>query len=276
MKTIKVFIYSYKNKNLLDQVQDLIAKQSNKFNIIYYVYDQNNVNRDFLFEKINSNIKYNHVKWDDLKSITYHRNMVILNPEFADYYFEINPNLSLFNEWDSFMISNIDTKKILSGFGLPKLYIDRSYISKTIDDSSDIKETNYIDIDFIFCSQKDAMILVKLKNLKEVGQELFASLLFINGGYKIYSLPSNLYNKTMQENKNTYKAFSKTHGYNKMLNEIKQNDNSKFELFHNILIKDLYEIPYQVDDVYYNDYRISLEQMDKPRFLVGYNGVQII
>lgn len=276
MKTIKVFIYSYKNKNLLEQLQDIISKQTNKFHITYHVYDQNNVNRDFLFNKIKANIVYNHVNWDDMKSITYYRNMVILNSEFSDYYFEINPNISLMNDWDLFFSSSMDNKKIISGFGVTKLSIDRFYVNKYMDSSSDFKETNYVDIDILFCSQGAAMILVKLNILKELGQDLFASILFINNEYKIYSLPSNFYNKNIQENANTYKSFSKTHGYNKMLSEIKKQNNEKFEKFHNISIKDIQEIPYQIDDVYYNDYKISLEQMENPRFLIGYNGVQII
>lgn len=276
MKTIKVFIYSYKNKNLLDQLQDIINKQSNNFNVVYYIYDQNNVNRDFLFSKIKSNIVYTHINWDDIKSITYHRNMVILNSDPSDFYFEINPNLSLMHDWDLLLTSNIDDKKIISGFGMPKLFIDKFYVIKRIEESLEIQQSNYIDIDLIFCSQKDAINLIKLKCLKDIGQDLFASIIFINDNYKIYSLPSSFYKKTIQENINTYKAFSYNHGYNNMLKDINKLNNEKFESFHSILIKDIQEIPYQKDDVYYNSYKISLEQMEHPRFLTGYNGVQII
>jgi hypothetical protein len=275
MTSIKVFIYSYKNKNLLEKLQDIINKQSNQNDISYYIYDQNNVNRDFLFKKIRANIIYNHVKWDDLRSITYYRNMALLHYSNSKYYLEINPNVSLMSNWDTYLLSNIEDKKIISGFGIPKLSIDKSYVIVNRQHSDLIKETNYIDTDLIFCLQTDALNLIKLKNLKQIGQDLFASLLFINKGYKIYSLPSNLYYKTIQENENTYKAFSTTHGYNKMLLTIKKEDNKKFESFHNISIDDISQIPYQTDDVYYNEYKISLENMDAPRFLMGYNKVQI-
>jgi len=275
MTSIKVFIYSYKNKNLLEQVQDIISKQSNNNDITYYVYDQNNVNRDFIFNGIRSNMIYTHIRWDDIRSITYYRNMAILNYSNTKYYLEINPNISLMNNWDMFFISNIQDKKIISGFGVPNLSIDKYYVNVQRKESSSIQEVNYIDIDLIFCSQLDAMNLIKLKKLKELGQDLFASIIFINKGYKIYSLPSDMYYKKVQENLNTYRAFSKNHGYNKMISEIKNNNNEIFESFHNILIKDISEIPYQVDDISYHDYRISLEHMDNPRFLTGYNKVQI-
>jgi hypothetical protein len=275
MKSIKVFIYSYKNKNLLEYLQDIINKQSNRFNVIYYVYDQNNINRDFLFDKVKANLIYTHIRWDDLRSITYYRNITILNSNSSDYYFEVNPNLSLMNDWDILLTSSIDNKKIISGFGIPKLFIDKSYVIEKRESSYGIEKTNYIDIDLIFCSQGDAMTLLKLKNLKDIGQNLLASLLFVNNDYEIYSLPTNLYNKRIQENLNAYKSFSKNHGYNKMILQIKNSNNDKFESFHNILINDILEIPYQVDDVCYNDYKISLEHMDNPRFLAGYNKVQI-
>jgi len=275
MTSIKVFIYSYKNKNLLENLQDIINKQSNSNDISYYIYDQNNINRDFLFKKVNANVIYNHIKWDDTKSVTYYRNMALLHYSNSKYYLEINPNVSLMNEWDVYLLSNIEKKKVISGFGVPKLSINKSYVLVDRHYSDSIKETNYIDMDLLFCSQIDAMILIKLKNLKEIGQDLFASLLFVNKGYSIYSLSSDFYNKTIQENENTYKAFSINHGYNKMLSIIKKENNEQFELFHGIFIKDIAEMPYQIDDVGYINYESSLEQMDAPRFLKGYNSIQI-
>ena len=275
MSSIKVFIYSYKNKNLLENLQDIINKQSNQNGITYYIYDQNNINRDFLFNKLNADIVYNHIRWDDIKSITYHRNMALLHYSNCKYYLEINPNISLMNEWDIYLTSNIEDKKIISGFGMPKLSINKNHIVVDRQHSDSIKEANYIDTDLIFCSQIDAMTLIKLKKLKENGQDLFASLLFVNKGYSIYSLPTNLYHKKIQENANTYKSFSINHGYNKMLSIIKKENNDKFESFHSISIGDIPEIPYQVDDVSYSDYNISLQDMSAPRFLVGYSKVQI-
>lgn len=275
MTSIKVFIYSYKNKNLLENLQNIISKQSNQNDITYYVYDQNNVNRDFLFKKVRANIVYNHVKWDDIRSVTYYRNMALLHYSNSKYYLEINPNISLMNEWDIYFLSNIKNKKIISGFGIPKLSINKSYVIADRRHSDSIEEANYIDMDLIFCSQIDAMTLIKLKNLKQIGQDLFASLLFINKGYSIYSLPSNLYHKSIQENQNTYKAFSVNHGYNKVLSIIKKENNERFESFHGISINDISQIPYQIDDVAYSEYNISIEDMDTPRFLTGYNKVEI-
>jgi len=276
MKSIKVFIYSYKNKDLSNQLQEIIDNESKSNSIRYYVYDQNNVNRDFLFNKFGDNVKYNFIRWDDLKSITHHRNLTILNQNNTDYYFEINPNISVFKNWDEYLISNIHEKNIISGFGKSKLNIDRFYIIDKSDYTNNICESNYMDIDFIFCKLSDAMHLMRLRQLKDLGQNLFATLIFMGNGYKIMSLPSNLYNKKIQDNSDTYKAFSANHGYNDMLNEVKSYNNDNFESFHDIKIADIKNIPYQVNDVPYDNYQISIENLDNPRFLSGYSKVQIM
>jgi hypothetical protein len=276
MKSIKVFIYSYKNKDLSNQLQEIIDNESKSNSIRYHVYDQNNVNRDFLFNKFGDNVKYNFIRWDDLKSITHYRNLTILNQNNTDYYFEINPNISVFKNWDEYLISNIHEKNIISGFGKSKLNIDRFYIINKSDYTNNIYESNYMDIDFIFCKLSDAMHLMRLRQLKDLGQNLFATLIFMGNGYKIMSLPSNLYNKKIQDNSDTYKAFSANHGYNDMLNEVKSYNNDNFESFHDIKIADIKNIPYQVNDVPYDNYQISIENLDNPRFLSGYSKVQIM
>lgn len=40
-------------------------------------------------------------------------------------------------------------------------------------------------------------------------------------------------------------------------------------------LKNIEQIPYQIDDVDYINYKISLDNMDTPRFLTGYSKVQI-
>ena len=120
------------------------------------------------------------------------------------------------------------------------------------------------------------MHLMRLRQLKDLGQNLFATLIFMGNGYKIISLPYNLYNKKIQDNSDTYKAFSANHGYNDMLNEVKSYNNDNFESFHNIKIADIKNIPYQVNDVQYDNYQISIENLDNPRFLSGYSKVQIM
>lgn len=272
MNSIKVFIYSYKNENLLDQVKDILAKKTTN-NIKYYVYDQNNVNRDFLFDGIKE-VDYNFIRWDDYQSITNYRSIVLLNGDMSDYYLEINPNVQMFDNWDTYLLNNIEEMTIISGYGLSNLQIDRYKVINNITNSEDISISNYIDINFIFCKSSDARFLCSLNSIKELDQNLFASLIYVRKNYTIKSLPYKYYND-ITEDQSVWKAWSTTHGYNKFLEKQKAENNELFESFHKININDISLIPYQVDDVLYPNFKISLENLEKPRYLNGYKGVEI-
>jgi len=275
MKSVKVFIYSYKNKNILDQVKDLISKQSGMLDVSYYVFDQNNVDRTFNFEEV-PNVIYNFIHWDDYKSISYYRNTVILNDNIKDYFLEINPNISMMDSWDLYLSSALKENMVISGKGISSLSIDRHRILNENKESSAIQLTNFIDINFLFLTLKNSMLLTKLNMLKDLGQDLLASILFFDAGHRVYSLPSKAYIQMEQENKDTYAPYSKIHGYNKMLQYIINKNNKEFEDFHGVKLSKLTNLPYEIDDVEYLNFRISLEQLDVPRFLSGYNGVQIV
>jgi hypothetical protein len=275
MKSVKVFIYSYKNKNLLDQVKDIISKQSDLLKVTYYVFDQTNVNREFYFKDID-NVVYNFIRWDDYKSKTYYRNAVILNENISHYFLEINPNISLMKSWDIYLSSVLKPKSVISGSGLVKLSIDRHLVVASRIKSEGINVTNYVDINFMFLKLSDAMLLTNLNILKGLGQELLASATFVSNGYLIESLPSSSYTIEEQDNLDTYIPYSVIHGYNNMLNMVSSKDTSSFEEFHGIRLLDIVKMPYEINDVSYLHYKISLENLDVPRFLSGYRGVQIL
>jgi hypothetical protein len=275
MQSVKVFIYSYKNKNLLDQINEIISKQSGLLNVTYYVFDQNNVDREFYFKDIDR-VRYKFVHWDDYKSKTYYRNVTILNEDVANYFFEVNPNISLMGSWDIYLSSVLKPKSVISGKGLPKLSIDRHLVRSEYNKSDNIYVANYIDVDFMFLKLTDAMMLTSLNILKGIGQDLLASANFMSKGYSIESLPSSAYSVSRQENADTYIPYSVVHGYNKMLDVLRTKDNTAFEEFHGIKLSELTRMPYEIDDVSYLHFRISLENLDVPRFLSGYRGVQIL
>lgn len=274
MRSVKVFIYSYKNKNLLEQVKEIVSKQSGLLDVRYYLFDQNNVNRDFYFKDI-KNLNYNFVHWDDYKSKPYYRNVTILNEDITDYFFDIDSNISLMESWDVYLSSVLKDNSVVSGKGIPKLILDRHLVKVEWAESKEISKTNYIDIDFIFLKLKDAMSLTVLNMVKGIGQDLLASTTLVSKGYSIESLASTSYFTRIQENFDTYVPYSTIHGYNDMLKIVKGRDNKAFEDFHGIKLLDLTLMPYEINDVRYLHFKLSLENLNIPRFLSGYRGVQI-
>lgn len=275
MKSVKVFIYSYKNKNILDQLKDMISKQSGLLDVSYYVFDQNNVNREFHFKDM-ERVTYRFIRWDDYKSKTYYRNTAILNGDVANYFFEVDPNISLMGSWDIYLSSVLKPKSVISGKGLPKLSLDRHLVKADYIKSDNINISNYIDTKFMFLKLSDAMMLTNLNILKGIGQDLFASAIFVSSGFDIESLSSSAYTLGIQDNADTYVPYSVIHGYNKMLSALLSKDNSRLEAFHGVNLSELTRMPYEIDDVSYLQYKISLEAQDVPRFLSGYSGVQIL
>ena len=131
-------------------------------------------------------------------------------------------------------------------------------------------------MDLIFTKTIYSLLLINLKILKDVGQEIYSSVMFLKKGIEIFSLPDDFYTILEQYNINTYKPYSKTHGYNKMLNIIKNEDNGLFEDFHNIKLSELNYMPYQNDDVLYTSPRFNIDNSENLKFHKGYNRVYVL
>lgn len=277
MQTIKVFIYSYKNKNLIDQVKDLTKKASGNNKIKYYVCDQNNLDREFFFKEV-ADVVYSFVRWDDYKSITYYRNITIFNKDSSKYFMEIDPNIEMSDNWDDYLLENIKDNVIISGSGSVKISLSDGKIFSEVTENNEISKSNYLNIDLLFCKLKDAMLLNDMHYLKKYGQDLLGSLIYLSKGFEIQSLPSNKYIKRKQENDETYIPYSVFHNYNRLVSTIKNNlyDLDIFKLIHGVDLLDLKYKPYEINDVGYLGYRVNLDELNVPRFLSGYRGIVIL
>jgi hypothetical protein len=275
MKKIKVFVYAYKNKNLLKQIINLKENESKNNEIFYYVYDQININREEIFNDLDY-VKYKHIHWYNTSSISKYRDNNIFNKTNYDFYLEINSNINLPKSWDDFLIKNLNDRTVISGKNKISLSIDNFKIKKEIIKSEEISLTNYIDMDLIFTKTINSLSLINLKILKDFGQDLYSSVLFLKRGVSIVSLPDNFYTISEQKNINTYRPYSKTHGYNKMLKIIKEQDNTFFENFHKINLSKLNYMPYQNDDVYYSDPEFNLYNTEHLKFHKGYSKIYVL
>jgi hypothetical protein len=274
MKTINVFIYSYKTKELLNSLSLLIDKESKNNEIKYYVFDQNSLDRKSLFDKI-KNVYYRHIPWDDTKGITFYRKHVIFEGG-SNYYLELSPDISLIDGWDQVLIESLQEKTILSGRFTKILTIANSKLIIDKKSIEDLSESNFIEMDLIFLRQKDSIILNQLQRLKHSGQDLYASAMYLSRGFKIFSMSSNFYEKNKMPNDLLYYPYSKTHGYNQMLDSLRSLDNRVFEDFHKIKVLDIPKLSYQIDDVLYHNPRTSLDNSVSTKFHSGYSRVQTI
>jgi hypothetical protein len=261
MKKIKVFLYSYKNKDLFNFCNDLINNSSNE--IFIDVYDQNNIDRDKMFTG-NKNIKYSHIKWDDRKGIYYYRLMSLYGK--FDYFLCISDSTLFSKNWDIDLINACNDSKIISGKNKVNLKLNKFFISSEIVESNVINKTQWISNDFIFLKMSNAILLSKSNFLKTIGDDLLLSIFFSEHNMEIFSMPNYFYNTKNNDNK--YIPYSKYHGYNKLLSMIKNKNikTNKFEKFHNLLLSDIKNLPFETDDVSYYKTAFEIDFEDKTRF----------
>ena len=65
--------------------------------------------------------------------------------------------------------------------------------------------------------------------------------------------------------------YSKWHNYKKFVNDIKNDkiDSYQFNNFHKVNLKNIIELPYAIDDVFYNSINIELDTANETRFHKG-------
>jgi len=274
MKSINVFIYSYKVKDLLENILSIINNESHQNEIMYHIFDQNTLDRSSNFKPI-KNTFYRHISWDDTKGIPFYRKHVLFDQK-ADYFLELSPNISLLSEWDRVLIQSLKENTIISGNCFRNILVKNNSIVFNKKYSDIVLESNFIDTDLIFLKQKESIFLNQLSCLKHYGQELFASILSLNKEMKIFAINSTFYKIKSIDKDIMYYPYSKTHGYNKMIDIINSLNNNQFEKFHGIKVSDIPKLPYQIDDVPYHDALTSIDQNSSTKFHAGYNRIQVL
>lgn len=261
IKKIKVFLYSYKNKDLLDFCINLKKNSTN--DIFIDIYDQNTVDRSEIFSK-DPNIKYTHIQWDDRKGVYYYRIMSLFGN--FDYFLSISDSTIFKFGWDNKLIKECGDRDVVSGKNIISLNIDKFFIKENYKISQAITESQWINKDFIFLKMSNAVFLSKSKFLKKYGDQLVLSILFNEHGFKIKSMHDLFYDKIYKEKK--YLPYSKYHGYNKLMLMIKNKEikSEKFEKYHGIDLSNLKLLPFETDDVPYYKAAYSIDFEDETRF----------
>lgn len=253
---INVFLYSYKNKELKNQVLSLVNNTAS--DIFITVYDQNVLNRSDQFKEI-KNIFYEHVIWDDQKGTGYFQEKFI-NGIADGHILLLSDDVTLPKDWDLESLNFIKERPlVLSGMGGKNIVYKDLFSFTCLDTSSEsFTLTNWIDRSFIFGARNLFNGIISPYSLKYYGQEELYGLELFKNNIEIYSFPSWFYldnkNKKIE---NTYAPFSLEHNYNGMIKklfETSEADSHKtleFLKFHS-LSKKLVELPYQTNDVSYS------------------------
>jgi hypothetical protein len=260
---ILVHVYSYKDSELVNSIDELLENLSGENTVDIYIDDQNNLTRYEKFLK-HKNVFYNPVWWDDLLSpLSYRASCVEAKKQAGyEYFLFITRSTKLNKNWDKDLISSLPENAVFSGQGSIKCTIENNfYIKKNRDESNTILNTGMIDQSFIFGRFNDLHKIVIPYALKYFGIDEYLSMAFLNNGIDIHSLPSGYY---FQQPDNLivkdYIPFSLNHNYNAVIDMLKGITSSilKYEDPDNFLNKssinvdNLHRLPFDFNDVEYD------------------------
>lgn len=240
MKTINVFLYFYKNKNIKNII-NLLNNQSSKLNNIFFdVYDQDNENKYKDYLKIN-NIRYNHIFWDKNFGLSYYRNQS-LNNNF-DYFLEIKNVNFIKDNWDEKLIELCSNNFLLTGENKP-------------------------DMNFMFVKKNNSFILKNIGHLKYYGQDIMLLYLLYKKNISIKKIDNNFISfNTDTIMSSDYTPYSLYHNYNETLALIKS-DKLFIEYCKNISIDiNEYKIKHnQINDLNYFAYKYNIDNHESEKF----------
>jgi hypothetical protein len=282
-KHIFIHIHSYKENSLYDSIQNLIKNASGKNNLHIFVDDQNNLTRAKYFVDVKE-VRYNAVWWDEFLSPLHYTKLCIDSHKENnfDYALLLQQCIDLPQNWDTYLINNLKENEIFSGLGNYKNTVsDNFYINRENIETFEIIDTGQVDRRFIFGDFKYLSSINLPIELKHYGQNEYFSLMFLNDGVTIKSLPTNFYKYVGEDiNNRGYVPFSLNHNYDAVLKillnktqiKLKTFPVDKFLNYVKINLEELHTLPYDFNDVEY-DRHSSLDTIGGKRYIVNLTSV---
>ena len=291
--SVNVVMYSYKSKEAIKTLENLMQKWSGKIFLFIHWHDQNGVDRSkLLIDLVNSydncNGTYVPVAWDDIDGAALYKDLRLKVTLGGRYHLTITPGTMVDQDWDLKLMDFVKDKNVIVS-GNKKVSItskDLFFIKKEFSNIQDFTLTNFIDRNFIFGN------VVMMKNsfmgtynlpgwLKYYGEEEALSLQYFKDNIEIYAAPENIVKidgYTTLEDFNYYVPFSKYHNYNELINLFRYGHNSivgkinldivdKFSQYHNFNFKSLEYLPFATNDVNYRITDSKYDKIDGNRFI---------
>lgn len=275
-KNLNIIIYSYKNPQLREVV-DAAFSATNSFSPHVIVIDQHPLHRQ---EKMPNEeaFTYEHVFWDKIKSpCIYKRSFAFsdgTNVPQAEYTLILSDDFVLPEGWDTEVKSFLEEHPtvIVSGFGSGKVSIkEKYYLSKELVESDSFTKTDYIDSKFLIAKTSVLkQIDYPALEAKYHGESELLSLWAYEKKVTVFSAPTTIMPKDLGQRplENLYTPFSIEHNYNSAIDALKQRMPEFFDN-NGINQSDLKKVPYQVDDVLYDPFKLEMTEITQERFIAS-------
>lgn len=291
--SINVVMYSYRSKDAIQTLENLMKKRSGKIFIFIHWHDQNGLNRSkLLVDLINShdlcNGSYVFMPWDEMEGAVNYKDERLKATFGGRYHLTITPGTMVGQNWDTKLINFVNKKNIIVSGNKKISFKNKNlfFVDKSYSDIDDFYLTNYIDRNFIFGN----VILMKSSMLggynfpgwlKYYGEEEILSLQYFNDNIEIFAAPQDIVSipgYSTLEDFNCYVPFSKYHNYNEVIKIFKDGKNTiienidknnikRFCDFHNFDFSNLQYLPFNTNDVLYKITDSSYDKIDGSRFI---------
>lgn len=273
MKKIDIIIYSFQNKTIQNSIENIISSSSKENDIKIYLIDQNNINRgDFFKENFSEHVKYYFVNWDSIKSPIYYKEK-FAKKSTAEFILHLGDSVFLEKDWDKKILFAYSNNLIFSGNSVSKIKKHKNYYLKRLPykHSDYFQESFSIDRNFIFGLRDHLLDIGYPLYLKYYGEEEEMTIKTMKKGYKIFTVPQQLYNdRCIPLDELEYIPFSLSHNYNvfieKNANEVNsliKNTNKEFvegEVF-------LTKVHFENNDVEYDIENSKIDKIGGDRYL---------
>lgn len=264
---IEIFMYSYKNKNLLTIVKNLY-ETSTYDNFSITLVDQNNVNRKSDFFNFEG-MSYKFVKWDMQKSPCKYKADFIRQAQ-DNFVLIVSDDVFFSPGWDKILVDFVSQNNVVvSGNAVASIYQKDLFF---IDNSPVFKEnfalSQYIDRQLIFAQSELIRSVTYPGQLKYNGEQEVYSIHLLAHEIDIYSGPEKLYKDMgIRTIENLYLPFSKDHNYGRVYQKLNHAVSSKFVSYHKIDVSSIKPLPDYNNDVEYSQDDLKFASTSGSKFI---------
>lgn len=263
---INLVIYSYKGKHVIDNIHTLVENAPEDLHIT--LIDQHPMDRSAKLKDLD-NVHYKHVFWDKINSPSLRKREVLLATDLshAPYSMVMADDIVVSPDWDK-LIEQAEMDRIVSGFGKTTVVnADKYLLGVDTEPSNSFELSHYVDKRFIFLKTENLRITDYPTDVKYRGENELLSAIAFYKHLEVYSAPSTMLVQDQEERtlENLYVPFSIEHNYNQTMDTIKEEYHGWLD-FHNIDRDSIMRIPYQIDDVLYDPYKLKMVEMGGERF----------
>lgn len=266
VSSIDVLVYSYKGKFIKDVVNSINNNASGLHDIRILIADQSPLSKYEYFREV-KNVDYSHIFWDYPYGTGKYIGDLIGRSK-SDYTCLLSDGMLFEKDWDKTLIDFIgDQKVVVSGLG--KCSVSHNglfYLKADYEPSTSFSLSNFINKYFIFTKREILQLVDFPVYLKHLGQNEVLSVDFFNMGLDIISAPSSIGNMMPNNSLDSlYVPFSIKHNYNKVVEILK--NNKDFLDYHGLNPEEIFEVPYQTQDVEYDCYNNQFDKIDGRKFV---------